>query len=111
MYRAFEKFNRESNDEHSRLAEGIAAQMENFSTYFGFKLAHLLFGASEQLSKTLQSKDTALQDALDAAELAQSYYARICTEEMFDTFYKEVLSSSKDKTSQLCLPRKRKRPK
>ena len=43
--------------ESSSRAVGIIALMDKFSTYFGLKLAHLVFGATEQVSITLQHKE------------------------------------------------------
>ena len=62
-------------DEYARRAGGQHALMEKFSTFFGLKLAHLLFGAAEQLSRTLQSKQTSAQDAFKAAGLAKAFYS------------------------------------
>ena len=46
--------------------------MGKLSTFFGLKLAHLVFSASEQqLSITLQNKDTTAQDANIAVNLAK----------------------------------------
>ena len=53
------------SDEHTRRAGGLLALTETFSTFFGQKLSHLLFAASEQLSLTLQSKDISAQDAFN----------------------------------------------
>ena len=43
---------------------------------FGLKLGHLVFGASETLSKSLQGKDTTLQEATRAVGLAKELYRR-----------------------------------
>eukprot|EP00731_Ephydatia_muelleri_P037625 Em0522g5a len=60
-------------DEYGRKAAGFQALMGKFSTFFGLKLAHVVFGASEQLSTTLQSKDTTAQDARLAVNLAKRF--------------------------------------
>jgi len=43
-----------------------------FQTLFGLQSAYILFGASESLSQSLQSKDLPLQEALSAVNLAKS---------------------------------------
>ena len=53
-----------SHDEYGAKAGGILAQLHTFDTYFGFKLSHLVFSATEQLSCFLQTKDVSLQEAL-----------------------------------------------
>ena len=53
----------DSSGESSTKALGLLALLEKFSTYFGLKFAHSLFGASEQLSLTIQYKDLNVQEA------------------------------------------------
>ena len=50
--------------------------MEKFLTFFGLKMADLVFSASEQLSTTLQAKNTTAQDAYTAVNLAKALYDR-----------------------------------
>ena len=66
----------EGNDMHATRAGGLLSLMKKFSTFFGLKLSFLLFSASEQLSRTLQSKDLSAQDALKATSLRKAYYQR-----------------------------------
>ena len=56
-----EEINTETHDEYGVKAGGYLAQMENFSTYFGLMLSHLVFSGAEQLSLTLQGKDTTIR--------------------------------------------------
>ena len=44
------RINAETHDEYGVKAGGFFAQMEKFSTFFGLKLSHLVYAASEQLS-------------------------------------------------------------
>lgn len=69
---ALEEINAETHDEYGMKAGGYLAQMENFTTYFGLKLSHLVFSGAEQLSLTLQGKDTTIQEASMAAELTST---------------------------------------
>ena len=62
-----EEVNQTTHDDYGRKAGGQLALMEKFSTYFGFCLSKLLFGASEQLSRTLHGKVTAVKESLEAA--------------------------------------------
>ena len=89
----------------------IAIRMENFDTFFGLKLASLLFSASEQLSINLQAKDTTVQEAVHGAKLLVSHLKSLRTNAKFNAFYEEVIHTSQDLTSEPTLPRKRKLPK
>ena len=73
---ALEKINAECHDEYGRKAGGFLTQLEKFSTFFGIKLSYLIFSGIKQLSLTLQGKDTTVQEAADAAELALRYLKR-----------------------------------
>ena len=87
------------------------AQMDKFSTYPGLKLSHSIFACTEQLSLTLQGKDTTVQEARTAADLAVHYLERQRTDERFSSFYKDVVKLSKDITAPPCLPRHKRPPK
>ncbi|XP_062512635.1 zinc finger MYM-type protein 1-like [Corticium candelabrum] len=102
-----QKVNAECHDEYGRTAGGYLAQMEEFSTYLGLKMSHLIFGAGEQLSISLQGKDTTLQEATTAADLAVCHLERLRTDEKFHSFYEDVVKCSKNLTAPPCLPRYR----
>ena len=89
------------------MAGGYLAQMERFSTYLGLKMSHLIFSASEQVSITLQGKDTTLQEAITAADLAVRFLEQQRTDDKFQLFYEDVVKCSKDLTASPCLPRYR----
>ncbi len=67
-------------------AAGLLSALEKLSTLFGLKLGYLIFGASETLS--LQGKDTTLQEAISAVNLAKAFYRRQRTDEAFCHFYR-----------------------
>ena len=46
----------QGHDEYAAKAHGILTRMESFDTYFGFKLALLVFSSAEQFSTNLQAK-------------------------------------------------------
>ena len=79
--------------------------MEKFSTFFGLKLSHLVFSGTEQLSISLQGKDTTVQESINAAELAVKFLERLRQESLFDEFYSGVVEASKELTSLPTLPR------
>ena len=110
LQETLQKVNTECHDDYGRTAGGYLAQMEKFSTYLGLKLSHLIFAGTEQLSIALQGKDTTVQEATTAANLAVNYLERQRSDEKFQSFYEDVLESSKDLTAPPCLPRYRRPP-
>ena len=107
---ALEEINIETHDEYGMKAGGYLAQMENFSTYFGLKLSHLVFSGAEQLSLTLQGKDTTIQEASMAAELMIQHLQQQRSDTSFDLFYSKVVEDSNELTSPPSLPRHRRPP-
>jgi len=75
-----------TKDEYGLKAAGLLSGMEKFSMLFGLKLGYLMFGASETLSKSLQGKDTTIQEAIGAANLAKGFYKRQRTDQAFESF-------------------------
>lgn len=65
----------------------------------------------EQLSLTLPGKDTTVQEATLAAELAICYLQRQRKEEASDAFYMRVTEGAKEMTASLALPRHKQPPK
>uniref|UniRef100_H3A3S8 HAT C-terminal dimerisation domain-containing protein n=1 Tax=Latimeria chalumnae TaxID=7897 RepID=H3A3S8_LATCH len=57
-----QEINLSRNDEYGRIAGGVLAQLEQFKVYFGLRLAHLIFSATEQTSRVLQRKDCSFQE-------------------------------------------------
>ena len=102
--------NESGRDEYAMKAGGYLGAMDKFSTFFGLKLSHLIFSAIEQLSRTLQAKNTNMQNAVESAKLASSYLERQRSEENFEQFYSRVLEDSKDLTLRPVLPRHRRLP-
>ncbi len=52
-------------------------QMNKFNFFFGLKLGHLIFSATEKLSRIIQSSSCCLQDVLSSAESVIHYFERI----------------------------------
>ena len=80
-----DEINREGRDEYAAKAGGYLNQLEKLYTYFGFKLSHLLFSATEQLSITLQGINT-IHEAVQASKLALNYLEKQRIEESFEVF-------------------------
>lgn len=100
-----------TKDEYVLKAAGLLSAMEKFSTLFGLKLGYLIFGASETLSRSLQGKDTSIQEAISAVSLAKSFYKRQRTENAFQSFYDDVvITAQKLKIGEPQLPRYRRVP-
>ena len=97
-------------DEYAAKAGGFLSQMEKFCVFFGLKLSHLIFSAGEQLSLSVQGKDTTIQEAVIASKLACSYLERQRTDEAFESFFQQVSENSKEFTAEPMLPYYRKRP-
>ena len=68
----------------------------------------MIFSGIEQLSLTLQGKDTTIQEA---AELAIGHLQRQRTDDVFNTFYSHTVESAKELTAPPTLPRYRQPPK
>ncbi len=86
----------QTRDEYRLKAGGILAALEKFYILFGLKLGYLIFGTSESLSKSLQGKDTSLQEALSEVNLAKAFYRRQRKEEAFTRFYDSVVETAQD---------------
>ena len=99
-------------DEYALKAGGYLSSMEKFSTYYGLKLAHLIFSATEQLSLTLQGCDTTIQEAVNSSNMTIQYLKRLRNEDTFDRLYKRIVEdASKDLTEEPMLPRFKRPPK
>ena len=88
------EFNSTTHDEYGLKAGGIVSALEKFSTQFGLKLGHILFGTAEEVSKSLQAKDTTLQQALSSINLASAFYRRQRSDEEFKRFYDDVVEEA-----------------
>ena len=47
-----------THDDQGHRAAGALFKLDEFRTYIGFKLSHLIFGETEEVSHLLQSKKT-----------------------------------------------------
>ena len=100
----------EGKDEYAMKANGFLNSMLKFSTYFGLKLSHFIFSATEQLSITLQGKDTTIQDAVQASKLAVSFLKRQRCDDAYESFYSRIVAECEDRTDEPTLPRQRRLP-
>ena len=74
-------------------------------------MSYLIFSGTEQLSISLQRKETTVQEAVTAAELTVNFLKRLRLDSSFDEFYSKVVEASKELTSPPTLPRYRQPPK
>ena len=105
-----EEINTTGRDEYAMKAGGFVRQLQLFSTFFGLKLCMVIFAPTEQLSRTLQSKDTTVQEAREAALVTENFLRRQRTDSTFEDFYKALVADSQNLTEEPVLPRQRKLP-
>ena len=106
-----EVISEDSSGEASTKAGGLKAIMEKFSTFFGLKLAFLVFVATEQLAIKLQAKDIKAQVTMTAAKATDSYLGRYRNLESFNAFYQAVVTETDCITLNPVLPRQKQVPK
>ena len=104
------EINAVTHDDYGWKAGGLLALMDKFCTYFGLQLSHLIFSGTEQLSLTLQGKETTIQAASRAADVKLQYLQGLRSDVSFGKFYTKVVEDSKDLTSPPVLPRYRQPP-
>ena len=64
----------------------------------------LIFSATEQLSITLQGKDTIIQDTVQASKLAMSFLdSQRRIDDAYDSFYSRIVAECEDLTDELTL--------
>lgn len=73
-------------------------QLEIFDTFFGLKLAHLIFSTCEQFSINLQSIDITVQEAIRGSQLLVKHLKSQRNESKFDAFYMDVVRQASSKT-------------
>ena len=96
--------------EPSRKALGYIALMEKFTTYFGLKLSHLVFGATEQLSLTLQYRDINAQEVSMAVSAAVRFLQRQRSDSAYDAFYQSTVKEAEAYTQEPTVPRQKRVP-
>ena len=107
----FEIIARESNSvEASRKACGLLAMMDKFSFYFGLKVAHIIFAATEQVLKSLQKKDITAQEAIAVVKQATRFLNDQRSDACFSKFYDMVTEETKNLTEAPKLPRQKRTP-
>ena len=70
-------------DEYAMKAAGFLQSLDKFNTYYGLKLSHLVFSATEQFSTMLHSKNLTIQEAVHGANLATNVLERQRSEVAF----------------------------
>ena len=74
------------------------------------KLSLVIFGPMEQLSHSLEGKDTTVEEARNAALVTEAFLGKQRTDDVFNRFYEAVLTALKDLTDELVLLRRCKLP-
>ena len=105
-----EQINETGRDEYAVKAGGLAKQLQTFNVYFGLRLCQLVFDPTEQLSRTLQGRDTTIQEAKQAALITKDYLTNKRTNTCFSEFYDRVAGDVQSLTDDPVLPRQRKIP-
>ena len=100
-----EQISDESQGEVVAKALGLKTLMMKFATFFGLKLGHLVFSATEKLSSTLQTHDINAQQAISAANATKHHLQPLQSQSTYETFYKGVITNAKDITDEPILPR------
>ena len=107
---SLETINTESHDDYGRRVGGILSLLQRFETFFGLHLSHLIFSATEQTSRSLQSQDTSMQEVLCAVNLAKAFIKRQRKDTAYQSFYSSVVLKAKKYTDDPVLPRYRRPP-
>ena len=111
LLQAFQTIGAESHDDYGRRANGVLSLLEKFNTFFGLKLSFFLFSATEQVSRALQAKNTTVQEALGAVNVAASFFQRNRDDETFERFYMASREQAKEyNIDEPVLPRYRRPP-
>ena len=106
LCQALDEIHASGRDEYAMKAGGFLQQMKNVRTFFELKLGYLVFSITEQLSVTLQRKDTAVQEANEDALLSGRYLSQLSNEEEYGRFYEQIVQSFQGVTEGPVLPRK-----
>ncbi|KAK7485308.1 hypothetical protein BaRGS_00023407, partial [Batillaria attramentaria] len=80
----------EGSDDYARRASGLLVLMQKFSTFFGLTLSLAIFAVTENLSCSLQSKQTTCEGATKAAELGLTNLNKQRSDEAFSRFFEEA---------------------
>lgn len=107
---ALEVISSSGSDEGSRKAGGLIALMDKFSTYFGMRLASLIFGKTEILATSLQTVRSSVEDAIKAVNILRTHFVNCRNDEAFHTFFNDIVTCAKDLTQDPVLPRQKRIP-
>ena len=77
---------------YGQRAWGNLAQVEQLSTFFGFKLAFVILDLQSKSPYRFNGKNTNVEDVLNAKELASTHLERQRKDEVFTAFYADVVN-------------------
>ena len=90
---------------------GVKYQMETFNYFFGVSLGALIFGHSDNLSKTLQHTYISAVEGQSIAQMSIQTLQKLRSESQFDLFWLKINRNATElDIPEPSLPRKRKRP-
>lgn len=84
--------------------------MKKIGTYFGLKIAYLMFVSVEQLATTIQAKNVNAQICLESVLATKNFLSRHRTDDYFNMLFRSAVTESENVTDKPILPRKRRLP-
>lgn len=91
---------------------GVKAQMQSFDFLFGVSLGYDILRHTDNLSRTLQTKELSAAEGQHITELSLSSLSEMRKEESFNTFWESLNNKLDDlDVNEPTLPRRRKMPK
>ena len=94
LIEAFYEMQRCTPDDNGHKAGGVVCKLEEFRTFIGLKLSHLVFGATEEVSRLLQSRKTTIDEAMQQVNVVKRFLQRQRSGEAFRLFYNHVVLQS-----------------
>jgi len=89
------------------LRQQVSSLMKKFSTYFGLKLAYLIFVSVEQLATTIQAKDVNAQICLESGLAAKNFLSRHRTNDYINILFESPVADSENIIDKPLLPRQK----
>ena len=110
LIEAFDEMQRRTPDDNGHTAGGVVCKLEEFRTFIGLKLSHLVFRATEEVTRLLQSTKTTIDEAMQQVNVVKRFLQRQRSDEAFRLFYDHVVLQSSSCTHPPTLPRQRRIP-
>ena len=108
LQETFEDTHRSTHDRNGITGGGMISLMDKFSTFFGLKLSHYVFGPAELASKALQAVELNSQEARVALNIARIFYQDQKEPAAFEDMYSETVAQAQGKTEEPKVSRQKK---